>query len=260
MQKEFGLTQNRHQPISEKFHSSIESFLSIVLEEAGANGYAVYECDEAEGGLILFCSHGISSHRSTSATALTASKDSQIVSLSLMGPAGPAGLLDIAFQHKDAITQEVLFLLQSAAESVGTLLQHTRLGTELAGLTARIAGLESQLAEVKIAERARGLAQQSDIYRKSEILSAHIASVLNSRQIEQMLTAYIITLEDRLEERRVLSEAKAVLQRTLHLSEEEAYFRLREASRRTRSRLVDIATQVCEGKHELVNRRLRMSA
>ena len=75
-----------------------------------------------------------------------------------------------------------------------------------------------------------------------------------------MLTAYAITLEDRLEERRVLSEAKDVLQKTLHISEEDAYFRIREASRRTRSRLVDVAAQVRDGKHELVNRRLRMSA
>ncbi len=269
MQKEFGLTldrsqgnvlqPDRHQP-SEKFHGSIEGLLSIVLEEADANGYAVYECDGSEGSLVLFCSHGISAHRSTTTTILTASSDSQIVSFSLMGPAGPAGLLDIAFQHKGAITQEILYLLQSASESVGTLLQSARLATELVGLTARIAGLESQLAEVKIAERARGLAHQTDVDRRSEILNAHIASVLNSRQIEQMLTAYIITLEDRLEERRILSEAKEVLQKTLHLSEEDAYFRLREASRRTRSRLVEVAAQVRDGKHELVSRRLRMSA
>ena len=139
-------------------------------------------------------------------------------------------------------------------------LQDTRLAIELAGLTSRIAGLESQLAAVKIAERARGLGQQSGVDRKSEILNAHIASVLNSRQIEQMLTAYAITLEDRLEERRVLSDAKDVLQKTLHLSEEDAYFRIREASRSTRRPLADVAAQVRDGKHEMVNRRLRMSA
>ena len=253
------MQKDRHQP-SEKFHGSIEALLSIVLEESGANGYAVYEFNGTKENLFLACSHGMSSHRSTTTTVLTAINDSQIVSFSLMGPAGPAGLLDVVFHHKEAITQEILYLLQSSAESVGTLLQHTRLATELASLTSRIAGLESQLAEVKIAERARGLAQQSEVDRKSEILNAHIASVLNARQIEQMLTAYVITLEDRLEERRVLSEAKAVLQKTLHLSEEDAYFRIREASRRTRSRLVDVAAQVRDGKHELVNRRLRMSA
>ncbi len=245
------MQRDRHQ-LTEKFHGSIEALLSIVLEESGANGYAVYEFDGTNENLFLSCGHEMSS--------LTAIHDSQIVSISLMGTAGPLGLLDVAFLHKEAITQEILYLLQSCAESVSTLLQHTRLGTELADLTSRIAGLESQLAEVKIAERARGLAQQSEVVRKSEILNAHIASVLNSRQIKQMLTAYVISLEDRMEERRVLSDAKAVLQRTLHLSEEDAYFRLREASRSTRTRLVDVAAQVRDGKHELVNRRLRMSA
>lgn len=231
---------------------SLEGLLKLVLAESGAQGYALCEFDDSQKELRLVCSYGI---------AFSLDLTAPIVSFSLMNEGGPMGTLDFAFQSDSKITKDSLEMLEHTAQSITDLLRRARFGgSELVRLTSRIAALEAQLADVKISERAHGLAQQKDVMHKAMSLRAHINSVLNSRPLEQILTDHLVTLECRVKERSVLSDAKNVLQRTLQLSEEDAYFALRGACRSTRSRLVDVAQQVRDGKHPLLVGRRRMSA
>ena len=57
-------------------------------------------------------------------------------------------------------------------------------------------------------------------------------------------------VDESIEERRVLSDANGALRNAFQLTEEEAYARLHETSRRTRKRLIDVARRILEDWQE----------
>jgi ANTAR domain-containing protein len=56
--------------------------------------------------------------------------------------------------------------------------------------------------------------------------------------------------DDSIEERTILSAANAALRSALHLTEEEAYARLHETSRRTRKRLIVMAKEILDASQD----------
>lgn len=80
-----------------------------------------------------------------------------------------------------------------------------------------------------------------------DLLYQHVASVLQDHELELDWKTQLERLERRLVERETVSRAKAHLQRTAGLSEEEAYLYLRRISGGTRTRLGDVAGEVLAG-------------
>lgn len=232
---------------SGEFQASIEGLLGLVRAETGANGYALYAFEEAKQELVFRCGHGIPIRKLRSNGAPNRCDAPEIVSIPLNSRAGLAGVLAFSFIGARAVTPAQRELLGRAADSIAALLSKEQSRSHLIQVTARIAGLEARLADLKIVERALGLAEQTESQGRTEVLLAHVTSVLSSLEFEEQLTAHVRDLEERLAERRTVSEAKAALQRALHLTEEEAYLRLRHASRRTRRRLVVVAREVLDG-------------
>ncbi len=56
--------------------------------------------------------------------------------------------------------------------------------------------------------------------------------------------------DDSIEERKILSGANSALRNALHLTEEEAYARLHETSRRTRKRLIVVAKEILDASQD----------
>jgi AmiR/NasT family two-component response regulator len=83
-------------------------------------------------------------------------------------------------------------------------------------------------------------------------MALDVESVLRTRRFEAMLDQFAGDLEDQLEERKIIAEAKDLLQATQGITEEEAYSQLRLNSRRSRRRIFEVA-------HQLVKARLDAS-
>lgn len=242
----------------DQFQTSIQVLLNIAKEEAGADGYALYELDEGKGLLIRRFADGdwqddIRTARKAlleevhrQPTSAPDREEPQIASFPLRGHTGLAGVLEFAFRPGRTISASHHDTLQRTASAVAAILRRTRTTPLVVRLAARVAGLEAQLADLKIAERAGGLARHHSRAGRAEVLEAHVASVLETSEVEDALALQLKSLEQKLDERRVIGQAKAALQRTLSLTEEEAYLRLRETSRRTRTRLIDIARKVLD--------------
>jgi len=244
-----------------RFEDSIAALLDIAREEAGADGYAFYEMDEARGKLVLRLAHPMVSREpapfpvQATATPLrilarVGDTESAILSFPLFGEAGLAGVLDFSFKAPGGYAPVQRELLQRTAAAVAGLLKKGRTPPVLVQLVARLAEKEAGLADLKIAERARGLAEQSDRSDRSEVLLAHVASVLESCRVEQALIAQLNGLDEQLQERRLVARAKTALQEQLQITEEQAYLRIRQSSRRTRKRLSEVATAVLRAKAE----------
>ena len=115
-------------------------------------------------------------------------------------------------------------------------------------LIAEIANLESDLANLKIAERAAGVVNGADWTDHAPfVLQQHISRVLEGTDITRELKGQLAALQSRLHDRQVLATAKARLQDTLELDEESAYLFLRNASRRARRPLREIAQDILTG-------------
>jgi len=119
-----------------------------------------------------------------------------------------------------------------------------------ARLASRIGSLDAQLAAIKIAERAQGLLENGLLANSApdpgavETIARHVETVLQGRQVGGALEELIRDLEDRLDERKLLVRAKALLQRVHGMTEEQAYLQLRVRSRTSRKRLRVVAQEL----------------
>ena len=77
-----------------------------------------------------------------------------------------------------------------------------------------------------------------------EAMVNHVRTVVRPGVAIRALESILKELEDELEERRVTGQAKALLQATHSLSENQAYTHLRVLSRKSRRPLKDVAMDV----------------
>jgi signal transduction protein with GAF and PtsI domain len=107
----------------------------------------------------------------------------------------------------------------------------------------RLSDLEAELLDIKIAERADGIVTDNGVLtvEGSETIASHVASVLDHQGIQHEVESLTVQLEGQIETRRLLREAKQLLQTTRKMTEEEAYIYLRAESRRSRTPLSLIA-------------------
>jgi len=120
-----------------------------------------------------------------------------------------------------------------------------------ANLIDRLADLEAQLMDSKIADRARGLLMNAANSEPAEAIARHVEGVLRPTQTRRILEQVLSELEYEIEERGLVAEAKRILQAAYRVSEEEAHSRLRLLSRQSRKRLKEVAQQVIEDQRHL---------
>jgi hypothetical protein len=110
-------------------------------------------------------------------------------------------------------------------------------------LAKRISRRQAELADLKIAERAQGFLNHCEP-GAGETMALHVECVLRTRRFEALLEQCARDLEDQIEERKVIAQAKSLLQMVHGVSEEEAYAQLRLSSRRSRRRIFEVAHQL----------------
>lgn len=245
------------------FRASIEALLAIAVKEAGATSYSLFEAlPHAAGqapefilvaGQMLIGQHVPAAPTDTRQVRLEdlSGAKAAVVTFALPDPAHAVGILEFRFPWPLALTPKEEATLNHTADSIASILRFVHNATALQVLTARIAEVQSELADLKISERARGVAAggRKD---KAVILNAHVSTVLTASQSEEALRTQLAELEDRLDERRLLVRAKELLQANRGLTEEESYTFLREASRRTRRRLRTVAQELIDSPDGIV--------
>jgi len=219
---------------------SIEVLLEVACQEAGADGFAFHEFEQATARFVRRAVRGMPKPLGSAASY----EKPAIISYPLEGRNGLAGTLDFAFADVGKAGPGYREVLQHAVDAVQTLLKAAGSSSFLTQLTARISEIEGRLAGLKIRERAQGLLSRETQYSRIEVLNSHVAGALQLGELEQVLSRRLEEAEHRLADRQIVSQAKAALERNLGLTEEEAYNRLREVSRRTRTKLSEVAARV----------------
>jgi hypothetical protein len=115
-----------------------------------------------------------------------------------------------------------------------------------ADLVDRVSVLEARLMDSKIADRALGLLANEANSDPTEAIARHVDGVLRSAGTRLFLKQVLEELEDEIEERGLVAQAKRILQSLYRFSEEQAHHHLRVLSRKSRKPLKDVAQQVIE--------------
>jgi len=198
---------------------SVEALALLALKQTLADGYAVYEIEAGTGDRRLKLAAGLSvqEHHAIERTELrhplgSGSRSGEVVFLCGTGGGDRANLERIA----RAIDQ--VWRLSLLAESY-------------AREAACIGALEAELADSKIAERARGLLEYPEIGDDGiDTIVRHAESILRPTSIESTLAQFHQELERQIAERELASRAKAVLRDRYGFSEEQAHAHLRMVS------------------------------
>jgi hypothetical protein len=226
-----------HKWASQPFRESLEALAQLALQETGALGFAYFAQDTS------------SSHPTRLAGGGSADFDFNAIVQYSLG------------QHGDR-EESVAFAFPSADSAAAARIRLDRIADAIrllwsAGpvdayrnLFQRLAGIEMQLIDSKIADRARGLLSANANDDPSDAIARHVEGVLRPSQARITLEHALAELEEEMEERKLMTEAKRILQMRRGLSEEQAHAELRLVSRKSRKRLKEVALQVI-GRQQL---------
>lgn len=222
---------------------SIHSLAEFAMHASGADGYAFYELDNAgELSVRDFAGLLVGDPTNWHGTEGPIFRDGITVSSwSLCGEDDVSGLIVFAFIGH-AIDRERTTVLDRLARVIEAVY---RLPRSTARLATKINSLDAELAGIKISERTLGLlANGAPSSETVEIVIRHVERVLQGCLLGTALEQLLADLEERIAERRLVVQAKQVLQRRHGISEEQAYLQLRNQSRATRKRLRDVAQEL----------------
>jgi len=174
--------------------------------------------------------------------------------------AGTPALLEYPLRTDSMIVASVAFAFDSDAEAMRAKPRLERIAAAMqaiwgaatedryARLVDRLSHLESRLVDSKIADRARGLLTDEPVSDPIEAIARHVDGVLRPTSTSRFLEQALSELEDEIEERRLVAEAKQILQAFYRISEEQAHHQLRLLSRKSRKPLKNVAQQVIENR------------
>jgi hypothetical protein len=210
------------------------------VRESGADGYTLYALDPGSGLSVEKCSSGW-------VVPGTVRDGIRVASFPLRANGEEAARLVFGFLASEVPphSQLVLSRIIAAAETIWEFGQRAE---GYAAVAARVAALEIELAGSKIAERARGLLDTASETDAVDTLARHIEIVLRPRPLSGLMEQLLKSLEEELAARELTAQAKAVLQDTQGMSEEEAHRHLRVASRRSRRTVTEIARELIEAR------------
>jgi hypothetical protein len=229
--------------IPDPLAESVRSLVTFAAEASGADGYAVFELN-TNGGPVL--SHG-SGCPILMADDLKAGRrvfrqdQVSIAAYALRVEGNLTGQVAFAFRGSEIDPEKLTILDRMAALIEAVRANHQT----MARLASKVGRLDAELAAIKIAERTQGLlANGAPDPSAVDTVARHVETVLQGRQVGGALEELLRDLEDRLDERKLLVRAKAVLQRVYGISEEQAYLQLRVRSRTSRKRLRVVAQEL----------------
>lgn len=238
------LLKDEPNPKRDPLPQSVTSLARLAMYASGADGYALFEVDNASGAWSIRDSNGLELPHwldPANQTGIRSLDGLTVVVFPMYVDAALAGSLAFVFRG-DEIPKEKQSILSRLAPLIEAVhaLPHTT-----AGLAARIGTLDAELAGIKIAERVRGvLAGGVPEQETIETLASHVTRVLEGRQFGSVLEQLLPDLEEQLASRRVLLRAKSVLEARHGMSEEQAYIHLRVKSRTSRRRLSEVAQEL----------------
>jgi hypothetical protein len=215
------------------FQNSLSALAQVAMREACADGYAFFQKtteplrllrQDAGGSLIM--------------------DDVFANPLAVTYPLGADGVLAFAFLEH-ARLQESRPRLDRIAGTIEAVWRAAHAVEEYSQLANHVTELETSLMDAKIADRTLGflITRGND---PIEAISRHVEGVLRETSTRRTLQQISQELEEEVEERRLVGRAKAILQKSRKMSEEEAHAHLRVASRKSRRRLKDVALEVIE--------------
>jgi hypothetical protein len=215
----------------------------LALRYSGAGGYALYALDPSSGALNRRSAGGFDVPQPEDLTvnvSLSRRQRRLVRSYPLRVSGSVVGMLAFSFR-KDTILDDQLPILDRMARSIETLycLPHAA-----AQLFARINGIETEIVAGKVSARALGLLEGFAHDQALETIERHVDTVLRSSRIWAVLEELLRDGEEELARRQLANQAKALLQQTHGMSEEEAYHYLRLTSRRSRKPLKDVAQEL----------------
>jgi hypothetical protein len=210
----------------------------LTMRETGADGYALYAYQNGEALPVRLSGCGV-------AIPVSEQKGLSVARLPLRVQNREVGSLAFVFRAPAVPPQasRPLDRLARAFESIWSLYADPDRAIDLVN---RINLRQAELADLKIADRARGYLTHPEP-GAVETMALHVECVLRARRFESLLDQFAHELDEQIEERKVISQAKNLLQSAQGLTEEEAYSQLRLSSRRSRRRLVDVAQQLIKG-------------
>jgi len=238
------LSKRNPNPQRDPLRQSVTSLALFAMYAAGADGYSLFEIDEASGARLIRHSNGLAVPPWLDPDDESGVKRGDGIAVAwfpLYLDAAFAGSLAFVFRGDD-ISEDKLSILNRFARIIEAVqaLPHTT-----ASLAARIGTLDAELAGIKIAERTRGILTSNLPQPEAiETLVSHVERVLEGRQFGSVLEQLLPDLEDQVATRRAVLRAKALLESRHGMSEEQAYFHLRVKSRSTRRRLSEVAQEL----------------
>jgi hypothetical protein len=210
----------------------------LAAREAGAAGFAIHQIDPA-GRREVKLDWGLPPPEGGE-TGLT------VTSFPLHAGDQATGILTFVFRGAviPAGAQSRLERIAAVVEGVWRL---PLAPASYARDAARIGELESELADSKIADRARGLlANEAPPGDAIDTMVRHVESVLRPGQLRTVLAQLTEEIEQEISERELANQAKAILQSRYGMSEDQAHVHLRLVSRNSRKRLRDVARDVIQ--------------
>lgn len=239
------------------FSASLHAVVAVAAQESGAPDAALYELVTSPRGeirnFVKRCGQDFPLIPEDWITAMNgphhASRQRMdgrvvwVVAVRLTGHPSVQGLLKVAFDSMP-LSASTTNALEISARTLATILRAEQSARELPWIATRVWQLQAEIADMKISEKARGFHTNGESPFLSSALNDHVSTVLKDDPIQEQLEKRLRDLEDRLDERRVLLRAKSHLQNAYKLSEQEAYQKLRDASRRTRQRMRVVAEQI----------------
>lgn len=218
---------------------SLQPLAQIAVEEVGADGYAIYRVHPETEGRELKLAWGAAVPESSGAGFT-------VDWFPLRAGDAVTGIVAFVFRGR-AISPTAHAVLERIAGAIEEVWRLSLLAATYARNAARIGELESELADSKIADRARGMLAIGVVPRGGvDTIARHVGSVIRPGQLGITLGQLNQEMEHEIAERELANRAKAVLQSRYGMSEDQAHIHLRLVSRKSRKRLRDVARDLLE--------------
>ena len=226
--------------MSRELPRSLQPLALLAAQEAGAAGFAIHKLNAGGARREVIFAWGVTLPEDGGA-GLT------VTSFPLHGEDGSSGVLTFVFRGS-AISPRAQSVLERVAKVIEEVWRLTLLPAVYARNAARIGQLEAELADSKIADRARGMLANGNQPPRDAVdtIVRHVESVLRPGQLRTVLDQLTQETEQEIAERELANRAKAILQSRYGMSEDQAHVHLRLVSRKSRKRLRDVARDLLE--------------
>lgn len=218
---------------------SVQPLVEIAVHDAGAAGYALYEIDPVTSQRVLKLTWGVPA-------PLLQSAGFTVASFSLDVGDKVGGVLAFIFRGS-VIPEASRIILGRIARAIEAVWRLTLVPSDYARNAARVGEMELDLADSKIADRARGMLAGGSLPADAlETIMRHVETVLRPGQLRTVIAQLTEQAEQEIAERELASRAKEVLQSRYGMSEDQAHAHLRVVSRKSRKRLRDVAREILQ--------------